>query len=122
MSSVLRLGVYRERIEKYGRPGTGGAALASIGANEEMLSVTLERQTGKHLGIRISGSCPEPGIFIVEILEDSITALDGRIRAYDRLLSINGTDVRHCKISQASDLIKVSSSYLILSGRGEQTN
>lgn len=68
-------------------------------------------QTGKHLGIRISGSCPEPGIFIVEILEDSITALDGRIRAYDRLLSINGTDVRHCKISQASDLIKVSSSY-----------
>jgi hypothetical protein len=24
------------------------------------------------------------------------------------LLSINGTDVRHCKISQASDLIKVS--------------
>jgi hypothetical protein len=24
-----------------------------------------------------------------------------------RLISINGTDVRHCKISQASDLIKV---------------
>ena len=124
MSSVLRLGVYRERIEKYGRPGSGGAALASISSNEEMLSVTLERQVrintsgqeriipfplqaGKHLGIRISGSCPEPGIFIVEILEDSITAMDGRIRAYDRLLSINGTDVRHCKISQASDLIKV---------------
>ena len=56
---------------------------------------------------RISGSCPEPGIFIVEILEDSITALDGRIKPYDRLLFINGTDVRHCKISQASDLIKV---------------
>ena len=87
--------------------------------------MTLERQPGKHLGIRISGSCPEPGIFIVEILEDSITALDGRIKvlscaillrcqtspdhlqAYDRLLFINGTDVRHCKISQASDLIKV---------------
>ena len=42
--------------------------------------MTLERQPGKHLGIRISGSCPEPGIFIVEILEDSITALDGRIK------------------------------------------
>ena len=46
----------------------------------EYLQVTLERQPGKHLGIRISGSCPEPGIFIVEILEDSITALDGRIK------------------------------------------
>ena len=102
MSSVLRLGVYRERIEKYGRAGT-----SSLGDNEDMMTVSLERQTGKHLGIRISGSCPEPGIFIVEILEDSITALDGRIKPYDRLLSINGTDVRHCKISQASDLIKV---------------
>jgi len=99
MTSVLRLGVYRERIEKYG----GRAAISSL---EDLLTVTLERQPGKHLGIRISGSCPEPGIFIVEILEDSITALDGRIKAYDRLLFINGTDVRQCKISQASDLIK----------------
>ena len=48
-----------------------------------MLSVTLERQTGKHLGIRISGSCPEPGIFIVEILDDSITALDGEFNIDD---------------------------------------
>ena len=107
MSSVLRLGVYRERIEKYGRAGAGSSRSSTLGDNEDMLTVSLERQTGKHLGIRISGSCPEPGIFIVEILEDSITALDGRIKPYDRLLSINGTDVRHCKISQASDLIKV---------------
>ena len=111
MSSVLRLGVYRERIEKYGR--AGGAGTSTLGDNEDMLTVSLERQTGKHLGIRISGSCPEPGIFIVEILEDSITALDGRIKPYDRLLSINGTDVRHCKISQASDLIKVGLTYVI---------
>ena len=84
MSSVLRLGVYRERIEKYGRPGAGPSGSTTLGDNEDMLTVSLERQTGKHLGIRISGSCPEPGIFIVEILEDSITAMDGRIRAYDR--------------------------------------
>ena len=56
---------------------------------------------------RISGSCPQPGIFIVDILEDSITALDGRIRTYDRLLYVNGADVSNCKIKQASDLIKV---------------
>ena len=101
MTSVLRLGVYRERIEKYG-------GRVNVNNMEELLTVTLERQPGKHLGIRISGSCPEPGIFIVEILEDSITANDGRIKPYDRLLFINGTDVRHCKISRASDLIKVS--------------
>ena len=82
--------------------------LIQVSSSEELLTVTLERQPGKHLGIRISGSCPEPGIFIVEILEDSITAIDGRIKPYDRLLFINGTDVRHCKIFQASDLIKVN--------------
>jgi len=112
MSSVLRLGVYRERIEKYGR-----MANTNLGVNEELLTVTLERQTGKHLGIRISGSCPEPGIFIVEILDDSITAMDGRIKAYDRLLSINGTDVRHCKISQASDLIKNNEKVVLVVAR-----
>ena len=105
MSSVLRLGVYRERIEKYGRPPSRASQVVANpnpGPNEvkyfyyppnififktfppqDMLSVTLERQTGKHLGIRISGSCPEPGIFIVEILDDSITALDGEFNIDD---------------------------------------
>lgn len=110
MTSVLRLGVYRERIEKYG-------GRVQVSSSEELLTVTLERQPGKHLGIRISGSCPEPGIFIVEILEDSITANDGRIKPYDRLLFINGTDVRHCKISQASDLIKNNEKVVLVVAR-----
>ena len=45
---------------------------------------------------RISGSCPEPGIYIVEILEDSITAMDGRIRPL-------GTQTIHFN-SSSSDL------------------
>jgi hypothetical protein len=64
MSSVLRLGVYRERIEKYGgsRPpppalhpgGGGGSGAQNGGSSEEVLTVTLERQPGLHLGIRYS--------------------------------------------------------------------
>ena len=50
MSSVLRLGVYRERIEKYG--GRGGSGPAGPAGTEELLTVSLERQPGKHLGIR----------------------------------------------------------------------
>lgn len=110
MTSVLRLGVYRERIEKYG-------ARPTVSNSEELLTVTLERQAGKHLGIRISGNCPEPGIYIVEILEDSITAMDGRIQRYDRLLFINGQDVRHCKIGQASDLIKNNEKVVLVVSR-----
>ena len=61
MSSVLRLGVYRERIEKYGgsggnraplSAGSGLAGGAPTTASEEVLTVTLERQPGLHLGIR----------------------------------------------------------------------
>jgi len=118
MSSVLRLGVYRERIEKYGVRRKRGSVSSH---QEQILTVTLERQPGRHLGIRISGSCPEPGIYIVEILEDSITAMDGRIRPLDRLLYINGADVSNCKISQASDLIKNNEKVVLVVARNRKS-
>ena len=52
MSSVLRLGVYRERIEKYGgaaknNNNNGHAANGNGGVKcEELLTVTVERQVG----------------------------------------------------------------------------
>jgi hypothetical protein len=116
MSSVLRLGVYRERIEKYGGGGKCGGKNGSVAASngnssnvkcEELLTVTLERQTGKQLGIRLSGNCTEPGIYIVDIQDNSTIAIDGRLQKFDRLLFINGQDVRHCRLSQASALIQV---------------
>jgi hypothetical protein len=90
MTSVLRLGVYRERIEKYGGRVTSSivndpqtpTALAQTGNDfstsgqhsdwskdsEELLTVTLERQPGRQLGIRLSaGSALEAGIFISDI-------------------------------------------------------
>ena len=48
----------------------------------------------------------DKGAFLCHILFRCQTSAD-HLQAYDRLLFINGTDVRHCKISQASDLIKV---------------
>ena len=77
---------------------------------ELMATVSLERQTGKQLGIRLSGadtSEPTAGIFIADIQEGSTTQLDGRLRKFDRILFINGRDVRNAKLSQASALIQV---------------
>ena len=90
MTSVLRLGVYRERIEKYG-------GRANANNTEELLTGKSTKKASRSVEANI-----------VEILEDSITANDGKIQSYDRLLFINGVDIRHCKISQASDLIKES--------------
>ena len=89
MTSVLRLGVYRERIEKYGGRVTSSindpqtptntsapsnifsASQTSTERNkdtEELLTVTLERQPGRQLGIRLSaGNVADPGIFISDI-------------------------------------------------------
>lgn len=70
--------------------------------------MTLERVPGRHLGIKLSGNCSEPGIFIVDIQEGSTTDLDGRLQKFDRILFVNGQDVRHCRLSQASNLIQVT--------------
>ena len=78
---------------------------------EFVATVSLERQTGKQLGIRLSGadtSEPTAGIFIADIQEGSTTQLDGRLKKFDRILFINGRDVRNAKLSQASALIQVS--------------
>ena len=64
-------------------------------------------QTSKQLGIRLSGNCSEPGIYIVDIQDNSTIATDGRLQKFDRLLFVNGQDVRHCRINQASSLIQV---------------
>ena len=77
---------------------------------ELVATVSLERQTGKQLGIRLSGadtSEPTAGIFIADIQEGSTTQIDGRLKKFDRILFINGRDVRNAKLSQASALIQV---------------
>ena len=58
-----------ERIDKY-----GGKLI--FNNTEEVLTVKLEWQPRKHLGICINEICPEPGIFSIEILEYSITEIE----------------------------------------------
>ncbi|KDR23920.1 Ligand of Numb protein X 2 [Zootermopsis nevadensis] len=99
MSPVLRLGVYRERIEAYS---------ARILAHyiEEIHTVTLERQSNQQLGVRLSGWWMEQGIFILEIIPGSPAAKSGHLEPYDRILSVNGEDVACCRLDHASRLIQ----------------
>ena len=72
-----------------------------------MLTVTVERQAGRQLGIRLTGNLSEPGIYIADIQEGSAIALEGQLRKFDHILFINGQDVRNADLSQASALIQV---------------
>lgn len=99
LSPVLRLGVYRERIEAY-------SARSSAHYIEEIHTVTLERQTNQQLGVRLSGWWMEQGIFILEIIPESPAAKSGKLEPYDRILSVNGEEVVSCRLDQASRLIQ----------------
>lgn len=99
LSPVLRLGVYRERIESYN-------TRSSVHYIEEIHTVTLERQTNQQLGVRLSGWWMEQGIFILEIIPGSPAALSSQLEPYDRILSVNGEDVASCRLDQASKLIQ----------------
>ncbi len=83
------------------------SSAASTAAEEELLTVTLERLPGTQLGVRLGDRCSEPGVHIVEVQPGGAVAEDGRLAPMDRLLFVNGQDVRHCGIEQASALIQV---------------
>ena len=71
-------------------------------------TVTLWRESGRQLGIKLGGRQSQPGIFILEILPGSVAASDGRLKNQDRILAINGHDVRYARLDVASRLIQRS--------------
>ena len=75
---------------------------------EDIYHVPLQRQVGRHLGIKLGGKRTEPGVFIVELMPQSIAEEDERLRPHDRILCINGQDVRLARPEFASKLIHQS--------------
>ncbi|KAF4533511.1 hypothetical protein B566_EDAN000996 [Ephemera danica] len=98
-SPVLRLGVYRERIEAYHSRNTAHYI-------EELHTVVLERTAKQQLGVRLSGSWMEPGVYVVEVVEGSPAAQSGHFEPYDRIVSINGEDIQNQRLEHASHLIQ----------------
>ncbi|XP_063876985.1 ligand of Numb protein X 2-like isoform X2 [Scylla paramamosain] len=108
-NAVLRLGVYRERIEAYRTsPHAGHDDLHGTPVEGEMMAVTLHKESNRQLGLKLGGRRTEPGIFVMEVLEGSVAAQDGRLHPHDRILAINGADVRYARLDHASTLIHES--------------
>ncbi|KAA0199971.1 hypothetical protein HAZT_HAZT001358 [Hyalella azteca] len=118
---TLRLGVYRERIQAYRSPPSAHQPLHSLenGVNlygaDDYTSVTLWREEGRSLGIQLGGHRTKPGIFVYKIMPGSVAALDGRLHIHDRIIAINGHDVRFTRIDMASRLIERCRSSVTLS-------
>uniref|UniRef100_A0A8C3X0Z2 Ligand of Numb protein X 2 n=1 Tax=Catagonus wagneri TaxID=51154 RepID=A0A8C3X0Z2_9CETA len=103
--STLQLTVLRER--RFGGRAHGHAEGGS--AREEVFQVVLlKRDSAEQLGIKLVRRTDEPGVFILDLLEGGLAAQDGRLSSNDRVLAINGHDLKHGTPELAAQVIQAS--------------
>uniref|UniRef100_A0A4W4GU44 Ligand of numb-protein X 1 n=1 Tax=Electrophorus electricus TaxID=8005 RepID=A0A4W4GU44_ELEEL len=112
--ALLRLTVLREQHPRY-RPhhashqpqasGPGGGAVV----HDDSLHVVLVKGApDEQLGIKLVRRANQHGVYIFHLLEGGLAARDGRLRVDDRVLAINGHDLRYGAPEHAALLIQAS--------------
>ncbi|XP_054979727.1 ligand of Numb protein X 2 isoform X2 [Sorex araneus] len=103
--STLHLTVLRERRfgnRAYNHPDSNSP-------REDIFHVVLhKRDSGEQLGIKLVRRTDEPGVFILDLLEGGLAAQDGRLSSNDRVLAINGHDLKHGTPELAAQIIQAS--------------
>ncbi|MCJ8743554.1 hypothetical protein PDJAM_G00095240 [Pangasius djambal] len=117
---LLRLTVLREQRHRYRAhhhhhhhhvpqpgellyPGSGGSV-----RDDSLHVVLLKGAPDEQLGIKLVRRPDEHGVFIFHLLEGGLAARDGRLRIDDRVLAINGHDLRYGAPEHAALLIQAS--------------
>lgn len=73
-----------------------------------------KRDSAEQLGIKLVRRTDEPGVFILDLLEGGLAAQDGRLNSNDRVLAINGHDLKHGTPELAAQIIQVNATQLSL--------
>nr|XP_009246795.2 ligand of Numb protein X 2 isoform X2 [Pongo abelii] len=103
--NTLHLTVLRER--RFGNRAHNHSD--SNSPREEIFQVALhKRDSGEQLGIKLVRRTDEPGVFILDLLEGGLAAQDGRLSSNDRVLAINGHDLKHGTPELAAQIIQAS--------------
>ncbi|XP_072651756.1 ligand of Numb protein X 2 isoform X1 [Canis lupus baileyi] len=103
--STLHLTVLRER--RFGNRTNSHSDSSS--PREDLFHVVLhKRDSGEQLGIKLVRRTDEPGVFILDLLEGGLAAQDGRLSSNDRVLAINGHDLKHGTPELAAQIIQAS--------------
>ncbi|XP_016413704.1 ligand of Numb protein X 2b [Sinocyclocheilus rhinocerous] len=72
-----------------------------------IIQVTLvKRERSEPLGIKLIRKSEEPGVFILDLLPGGLAAKDGKLRNNDKVLGINGQDLRHGTPESAAQIIQ----------------
>ncbi|XP_010211148.1 PREDICTED: ligand of Numb protein X 2-like [Tinamus guttatus] len=84
---------------------------SSSAPNREVIHVTLiKKDRSEPLGIKLIRKTDEAGIFILDLLEGGLAAKNGKLSRNDRVLSINGQDLRQGTPETAAQIIQTSES------------
>lgn len=124
--SLLRLTVMQEKGFKYKDPRSDHHAISAptIASSQTspshhsnatssnnpgtVLQVTLMKsQRSEPLGIKLIRKSDESGVFILDLLLGGLAAKDGKLRNNDKVLAINGHDLRHGTPESAAQIIQV---------------
>ncbi|XP_045388974.1 E3 ubiquitin-protein ligase LNX isoform X2 [Lemur catta] len=117
---VLRLTVLRE--QKF-RSRNHGRALDSYGPRDDSFHVILNKSSPEEqLGIKLVRRADEPGVFIFNVLDGGVADRHGQLEENDRVLAINGHDLRYGSPESAAHLIQASERrvHLVVSRRVRQ--
>ena len=103
--AVLHLIVLQEKgfVTKTGQPDS------SPTINQRVIHVTLvKRDRSEPLGIKLIRKTDEPGIFVLDLLDGGLAAKNGKLCQNDKVLSINGQDLRQGTPEAAAHIIQVT--------------
>ncbi|KAG8452866.1 hypothetical protein GDO86_004601 [Hymenochirus boettgeri] len=117
--TVLHLTVLRER--RFGSRAHGHTD-SNCQRDESFHIILNKRGSNEQLGIKLVRRTDESGVFILDLLEGGLAAQDGRLHSNDRVLAINGLDLKHGTPELAAQIIQGSGErvHLTVSRPGKQ--
>jgi len=85
---------------------TSSVKTSSVELQIEPHFVELTKLQGEELGIRIMSSPREPGVKVLNLIENSIAETSNLIKQHDRILSVNGVSLQNVSQQNAAEIIK----------------
>uniref|UniRef100_A0A3Q2ZX84 Ligand of numb-protein X 1 n=1 Tax=Kryptolebias marmoratus TaxID=37003 RepID=A0A3Q2ZX84_KRYMA len=105
---LLRLTVLREQHYRY-RSHSHGYPYGHSHDRDDTIHVVLNKSTpDEQLGIKLVRRAEEHGVYVFHLLEGGLAARDGQLCIGDRVLAINGHDLRYGTPEHAALLIQAS--------------
>ncbi|XP_051992312.1 LOW QUALITY PROTEIN: multiple PDZ domain protein-like [Xyrauchen texanus] len=80
----------------------------------DALTIELQKEPGRTLGLSIVGRRNDTGVFVSDIVKGGVVESDGRLMQGDQILSVNGEDVRSSTQEYVAALLKSHAGPIIM--------